>query len=126
MGLVERRVHGLKREASDRFMYHERRLPAIPILFVWDVRRRSIEDSVKAVQVALGDDCPSSASGGVVEAVPANAGDDKGEWDFGEVLAGLSSACEQCREVLANICDLVRRAALPAHDKGLDVLSLTK
>lgn len=94
-------------------MYHKCRLPTTRVQFRVDVHLSSIDDAIAATWEVLGDEQPDSSPGGDNVSVTPAAGDEKGVWDFRNLLVGPYTGRER-RVVLDNIRGLIRRAGFLA------------
>lgn len=89
-----------------------------------DVHLNSIEDKILATLEGLGVKQLELSPGGIIALIVLAVGDSEGGWDFRDMLAGASSGREQRSVELYNTRSLVKCVRFPAHDKGLDVLSI--
>lgn len=101
IGFADKLVHNCEREIDRQFLYVDRRLLTIAVLFYkCDVRISSLDDAVPANGKALCDELPDHSPGGVVISNLAATGDYDGDCNFEERASGSSSGCEQRHAVL--------------------------
>lgn len=78
-------MHERKREVDGLVLYHEHRLQSIAVCFKSDVQLGTLDDAVTGTPDTFGDERPEPSPGSVVESVPTVSGDEKGDWNFGDV-----------------------------------------
>lgn len=87
ISLADNPVHERKREPDGQFVYQERQLPAIAVLFKAEVRLSCNKDAITATREALRDEQPAPSPCGVIVSVLHSVVDEKGNlhfWDSGK------------------------------------------
>lgn len=96
-------MHERKGEVHSKFLFHEQRLPFIAVCCKSNVRLSGVDDAVTAIREAHGNERQDPYTCGVVVSVPTAGVGYRGDQDFGDMLLGSSSGCDQCRMVVSNI-----------------------
>lgn len=98
-------------EVDGHFVYRECRFPTTAVPSKAELYLSSIEVAIVETPKGLGNKKLAPSPGDVIVSLRQAAADEKGNWDFGDIPAGLFNGCEQCCVVLDKIQGLVRRGS---------------